>query len=142
MYRIGQSEWHLWRGPPPAFVQEQVEHYIRPGTDSIGIQTLGLWAPPFEVELEAHFPDYLTALLASKRVVDQPRRVVRVIYETIDYAEQFKHEYAMDRFDVLDVRAVPRLLGPDYDYPGGGRLICRAMLTPIRLPSTEAPAEE
>lgn len=133
-HRLGNFDINLWRGQPPPLVQEQVASATRAGADGVTMQRLGIWSPPFEVEIVSHYASYLAAIRDAARLYAVRRQLLPLKYETLDYAALFKHLYSLDAVELVSCKTMIRLLGPGYNYPAGGELVMRLRMTPHFVP--------
>jgi hypothetical protein len=141
LHYIGNFGFELWDGDPPHMVQQTVESFTRPGIAGVGQQLAGVRGEQFEVMLTSHLPTFNQAVLASSALYALPGvGLLDLVYNGIHYRTVFSHQYTVDRFDVIGIQTGV-LIGTkyvsgqpvSYDYPFGGVLRGRFLLTPHRL---------
>lgn len=131
-YAIAAFGFVRWNGPPPQLVSEHLRTFTKGGQNGISAQALGVYGSPFDVELEAWFPDQLTAGASE----DAYRYLVGsgpqlVLYNGFNYWPVFGHKYLILDVKTVEIKTVPRLIGPSIDYYGGWRLRSRWQMQPI-----------
>lgn len=126
--------FQFWEGPPPRTVQYVGEEFTRLGEPIIGKIQTGKRGRPFECVTEEHFVNYAYAMsfipLYHALPFTGPKRVV---YNLIDYLAAFNHVYFIDAVELVECRAVPRLIGPGYDYLGGARMRVKWRMSPFYI---------
>lgn len=126
--------FQFWRSPPPATVQFQGESFTRLGEPIVGKIQTGKRGQQFQVITEEDFISYAYAMsfvpLYHALPFTGPKRV---IYNNIDYLATFNHLYFIDTVELVECRAMPRLIGPGYDFTGGARLQVKWVMTPFYI---------
>jgi hypothetical protein len=129
---IDVFSFQFWHGQPPRTVQYQGESFTRVGQPIVGKIMTGKRGLPFECETAEDFVSYAYAMafipLYHALPFTGPKRV---IYNQIDYLTTYNHLYFIDHVDVVECKAMPRLIGPDYDFPGGARMRVKWQMTPF-----------
>lgn len=130
--------FQFWRSAPPRTVQFQGESFTRVGEPIIGKIYTGKRGLPFDVVVEEDFSSYGYAMSHIPLYHAIPfTGPVRVIYNRIDYMAVFNHLYFIDGVEILECKALPRLIGPNYDYVGGARMSVRWQMTPYYIEPEE-----
>lgn len=124
--------FQFWRGEPPKTVRYEGESFTRTGVDGVGKVRTGKRGQQFQVITD----EDLATAAAARALVPLYATLpfsgpVRVIWEGVDYAAMFSHLYLVDDVEVLSIRTMPRLTGPNYDYVGGARISVRWTMTPF-----------
>lgn len=138
---IDVFSFQFWRSPPPATVQYVGESFTRVGENQVGKIRTGRRGVPFEVITEEDFISYAWAMSFIPRYHALPfTGPKRIIYNYIDYMATFNHLYFIDHVELVECRAMPRLTGPGYDYPGGARMRVRWQMTPFYVEPEPPPS--
>lgn len=131
---IDACEFHLWRSPPPRLVQYQGESVTRVGCPLVGKVNTGKRGLPFEVILDGDFQTYVAAMAFVPLYHTLPfTGPKRLIYDGVDYFATYNHLYQVDSVEVVQCKAMRRLIGPNYDFTNGARLTTRWGLTPFYI---------
>jgi hypothetical protein len=128
---IGPFSFQFWRSPPPGTVHMQGEPHSRAGVNGISHVRTGRRGKQFEAVTEEDFVSYAYAMSFTPLYSDLPHNgLVVVTYNYINYLSAFSHMYHIDSLEIVECKACPRLVGPNYNYPGGARMTVRWMMTP------------
>ena len=131
---IDIHSFQFWRTGPPATVQRQGESFTRVGQNVVGKILTGKRGMPFEAVTEEDFQTYDYAMAYSQFYSQLPfSGPKRIVYNDIDYLAMFGHLYWIDSVEVVQCLAMPRIVGPDYDYTSGARVTVRWMMTPLYI---------
>lgn len=134
IHYIDVFTFQFWRSEPPLTVCEKSESYTRFGVNGVGKVRTGKRGPQFQVTVEEDMPSYLYAMGMIPLYHALPNIGPKtIVYNGINYMAAFNHLYLVDDVEVLDCRAMPRLVGPNYDYIGGARISVRWTLTPYYI---------
>ena len=133
-HRIDVFNFEFWRGTQPVLPFQNVTTHVKPGTDGVGQIRSGFWGASFTSELEAHYPNYAGAMLGffliGQVIGTGP---VNIRYNDREFLGDFGVRYFVDDVKLKVCEGVPRLIGRDYDYIGGGRLVVDVKLTPHKI---------
>ena len=131
---IEAYEFHLWRSPPPRMVQYQGESFTRVGCPIVGKVNTGKRGLQFEVLLDGDFQTLQLAQAAARLDHTLPfTGPKRLIYDGVDYFATHGHLYFVDTVEVVQCKAMARLIGPNYNFSNGARLSTRWVLTPFYI---------
>lgn len=131
---IDVFSFQFWRSEPPKTVSWKGESFIRTGVPNVGKVRTGKRGPQFRATTE----EDLISSAAARALIPLYHALpfagpVRVIWEGVDYASVFSHFYQIDEVEVVALRTMPRLIGPNYDYIGGARITVNWMMTPFYI---------
>lgn len=125
----GLYNFEFWRGTPPPLIGQNVSVHTRAGADGVGEQKLGKWHEPIVCQLESHFPSYLLALNTLPLYFAlRGAGLVDVIYNLVNW-QAFNVRFYVDRVEFVRCQSAVRLIGPNYNYASGAKLITEWTLT-------------
>lgn len=133
-YGIDIFNFEFWEGPPPPVPTRKVLESHRPGATGVSQQIIGTWGDTFDVQLTAHFSTQLAAITTHalmKSIIGMGP--VPIKFNNINWSSMYGVVYQVDAVELVSLKSVPRLIGPNYDYAGGAILITKWTLTPQQV---------
>jgi hypothetical protein len=131
MHFIENFSFQFWHGTRPTRPTRQIVGHAAFAKDGVGQNRGGKIGRQFESQLVGHWPTYVAAVSMipqyQELIGEAP---VKVVWEGIDLETVWEVKYLVDHVELLEARAMPRLIGPGYDFIGGTRLTTRWLLTP------------
>jgi hypothetical protein len=133
-YGIDIFNFEQWAGPPPPIPTMKVTESHRPGATGVAHQLLGTWGDTFEVTLTAVYANQLFAMEAyrlMKSIIGTG--MVPLKYNYFNWTGMYGVAYHVMAVDQVQLRSVPRLIGPNYDLIGGCVLVTKWTLSPQQV---------
>ena len=133
MHFIGNHQFALWLSAPPPIMGQQTVEHVQPGQDGVTQQRVGLWGTPFDAVVASHFATGAQAQTAALQYSGlQGSGPVAVVWNGVPYV-QYGQMFLVSSFTLLQMRVMPRLLGPGYDFVGGTEVVSRFRMIPISI---------
>lgn len=134
-HRVHDFPVAFWRGDQPDFSHQRVTSHTRAGANAVGRTLVGRWGRRFTAELELHAATYNAALAVVPTLMELTGRgPVNVIYNRRPlWLAPYRHLFLITDVRLQHTRAMPRILGPNYNYAGGAAVVVSVEFEPFPL---------
>ena len=133
-YGIDAFNFEFWDGPPPVVPTQKVSVSHRPGVSGVSHQLLGFWGNTFDVSLTSHWASQLLAITAHAQmnaIIGTGGKFLK--YNNVNWSGMYGVVFNVDDIELVTLKSMPRLIGPNYDFVAGVSLVTRFTLTPQKV---------
>jgi hypothetical protein len=134
-HRIGPFPAEFWRGEQPDFAHQRSTSHTRAGANGVGRVLVGKSGRAFWAELEFHAITYARGLALIPQLMNLTGRPPVMIIHNYRplWLAPYRHLFYVNNVRLIRTNAMPRIVGPGYNYLGGTAVTVAIELEPFPL---------